>query len=146
MSSSIGSTRDQNNDRSNGHCCGWGKKGNWSGLNIAAMVLGFVFFWPIGLFILYWIITGRNVKDLPEGMRKQWSKVTGKDTYSARARSDNVVFNDFQQTQYDRIREIKEEIKERTRRFSEFRANVKRRADEEEFNRFMSDTPGRSDS
>ncbi|MGI9318735.1 MAG: DUF2852 domain-containing protein [bacterium] len=146
MSSTNGSTHDQTSHGSReGHCC-WGKKGNWSGLNIAAMVLGFVLFWPVGLFILYWIVTGRNVQDLPQGARRQWSKVTGKGSDKHSGSSDNVVFTDFQQTQYDRIREITEEIKERARRFREFRFNAKRRADEEEFNRFMSDTPGRSDS
>lgn len=112
------------------------------------MVLGFVLFWPIGLFILYWIVTGRNVKELPEGIRDQWSKVSGSrsDSNGRNGRGDNVVFNEYQQTQYDRIRELKDEIKARSRRFVEFRANAKRRADEEEFNRFMSDAPGRSDS
>jgi len=151
MSSSSNSTIDQSNNRSEGYCCGsWGKKGNWSGFNIAAMVLGFVFFWPIGLFILYWIITGRNVKQLPQGIRTQWSKVTNgwhdNNGNSRNGHADNVVFNEYQQTQYDRIREIKDEIKVRSRRFVEFRANARRRADEEEFNRFMDDAPGRNDA
>jgi len=151
MSSSSGSTHDLPDNRTRGHCCGsWGKSGNWSGFNIAAMVLGFVFFWPLGLFILYWIITGRNVKDLPQGIRDTWSRMTGSwsgsGMHNHNGRTDNSVFNDFQQTQIDRIREIKEEIKERSRRFGEFRADAKRRADEEEFNRFMSDTPGRTES
>jgi hypothetical protein len=150
MSSSSGSTNDQSNNRSRGQCCGgWGKKGNWSGLNIAAMVLGFVFFWPVGLFVLYWIITGRNVKKMPQEVRHQWSRVTGNrngnDSFSNNGRNDNVVFNEFQQTQYDRIREIKEEVKARSHRFSEFRTNAKRRADEDEFNRFMADAPGRTE-
>ena len=105
------------------------------------MVLGFVIFWPVGLLILYWIIKGRSVKDLPQGIRDAWSKVTG----SKSDNGDNVVFNEFQQTQYDRIREIKDEIKERSRRFADFRANAKRRADEEEFNRFMREAPVRND-
>jgi len=150
MSSSSGSTNDQSNNRSRGQCCGgWGKKGNWSGLNIAAMVLGFVFFWPVGLFVLYWIITGRNVKEMPQEVRHQWSRVTGNrngnDSFSNNGRNDNVVFNEFQQTQYDRIREIKEEVKARSHRFSEFRTNAKRRADEDEFNRFMANAPGRTE-
>lgn len=150
MTSSNSSTTDQPGNRSRGHCCGnWGGRGNWSGLNIAAMVIGFVLFWPIGLFVLYWIVTGRNVRDLPQGIRHQWSKVSGNrhgNNSSGRyGGEDNVVFNEYQQTQYDRIREIKDEIKERSRRFGEFRANAKRRADEEEFNRFMTDAPVRND-
>ena len=150
MSSSSGSTYDQPENRSSGHCCGgWGGTGNWSGMNIAAMVLGFVVFWPLGLFMLYWILKGRKVQELPQGFRRQWSKVSrnwhGTGGISQHDHGDNVVFNEFQQTQYDRIREIKDEIKERSRRFTDFRANARRRADEEEFNRFMSDTPVRND-
>jgi len=151
MSSSSESTADQSHDQSThrwGHCGGrTSRKANWSGVNLAAMVLGFVLFWPIGLFMLYWIISGRDALELPHLVRQLWSMVTGNCHGDRKhgARSDNVVFNEFQQTQYDRIREIKEEIKERARRFHEFRATAKRRADEEEFNRFMADSPVRVD-
>ena len=116
-------------------------------MNIAAMVLGFVFFWPVGLVIVCWIISGRNVRDLPQAITDQWYKVAGKTKNGGeKARgSENVVFNDYQQTQFDRIREIKDEIKERARRFRDFRTAAKRRADEEEFNHFMSQAPGRDD-
>ena len=141
MSSSSASTHDQPANRSRNRCCGgWGKGANWSGSNIAAMVVGFVLFWPVGLFVLYWIVTGREIWELPQWLYRQWSKLTG--MWNTDGHSDNVVFNEFQQTQYDRIREIREEIKRRARRFSEYRANAKRRADEEEFNRFMDDAPG----
>lgn len=149
MSSSNGSTDNQAKHRSRGHGCGEpGQCGHWSGINIAAMVLGFVIFWPLGLFVLFWIISGRSVKDLPRTGRRLWSKMTGfwlDDGVPDRSDSDNAVFNEYQQTQYDRIREIKEEIKARARRFQEYRAKAKRRVDEEEFNEFMSNTPGRTD-
>ena len=146
MSTSGGSTIDQPSHRSREHCCGgWGRKGNWGGFNIAAMVLGFIVFWPLGLFIMFWIMSGRSVKELPQGIRDLWARLTGhwnEDSgFNRGAGSDNTVFNDYQDAQHDRIREIKEEIKERTRRFGEFRADAKRRADEDEFNRFMNDTP-----
>lgn len=142
MSSTSGSHFDQTDTRSRGHCCGkWGRNSNWSGTNIAAMVLGFIFFWPVGLLILYWILKGRSVTDMPQWFRNKWASVSG--GFGQGSESDNVVFNEFQQTQYDRIREIGDEIKDRSRRFTEFRANAKRRADEEEFNRFMSEVPAR---
>ena len=128
--------------RRNGHRCG----GNWSGLNIAAMVVGFVLFWPVGLFVLFWIITGRDVQELPDAIRGLWSRINdawrGNGSDSG-ATTENVVFNEFQQAQYERIREIKDEVKERARRFRDFRARAKRRADEEEFDQFMSDAPAK---
>lgn len=149
MTTSSGSNNDQSNHESSGYCCGnWGKGGNWSGFNIAAMVLGFIVFWPIGLFLMFWNMSGRSIKAIPEGFRHFKSKVTGgwksSDWDNVVDVSDNVVFNEYQETQSDRIREIKEEMKNRSRRFSAYREEAKRRADEEEFNRFMSDAPGRS--
>ena len=144
LSDSTGATTgDRSGDgRRNGQKCG----GNWSGLNIAAMVVGFVLFWPIGLFLLFWIFTGRDVQEFPDAVRSLWSRVddvwrgNGSDS---RATTENVVFNEFQQAQFERIREIKDDIKERARRFRGFRARAKRRADEEEFNQFMSDAPAK---
>ena len=148
MSSSNGSTCNQSNHRSWGPC-EWSRtrKSNWSAMNIAAMVLGFVFFWPVGLVIVLWIVSGRNVQDLPQAVANLWHQVIeqingGGEKVSGSA---NVVFNDYQQTQYDRIREIKDEIKERARRFGDFRSAAKRRADEAEFDEFMSRAPRHDD-
>ena len=147
MSSSHDSTKSHKKS-SGGGCCR-GKGGNWSGFNIAAMVLGFIFFWPLGLFILFWNISGRSVKELPSSVRRLWNNVTGGwggDTgFHTTDSSENVVFNEYQQTQYDRIQEIKDEIKARSTRFRNFRDDAKRRADQEEFDRFMSNAPGATD-
>ncbi len=121
-------------------CCRFNGKANWSGVNIAAMVIGFVVFWPIGLFLLFWILTGHDVLNLPADFATKWHQLKGSPS-SKTGDTDNGVFNDYQQTQHDRIREIKEEIKSRARRFTEFRSAAKRRADEEEFRQFMDDKP-----
>ena len=150
MSSSCASSTDRTDHRSRGRCFSNGHtKSNWCGINIAAMVLGFIVFWPIGLFILFWILSGRNVTELPQWLGQAWSNATRAwrdDNIQSNQRSDNVVFNEFQQAQYDRIRDIKDEIRNRARRFSEFRTNAKRRADEDEFNRFMADAPENGDA
>ncbi len=146
MSSSIDSSVNQTERKSRGHCCGnWSRQGNWSVLNIAVMVMGFIVFWPIGLFILFWIISGRNVKELPKRISEQWWKATGNWSDNDGSSSDNEVFNQYQQTQYDRMSEIKEEIKDRAQRFTIFRKKARQRADEVEFNRFMSEAPERSE-
>ncbi len=130
---SVGRTSDGSWSGSGGN---WGRSARWSGVNIAAMVVGFVFFWPVGLVVLYWIMTGRNVQELPGAVRDQWNRMfNGSKTPLNHA--DNIVFSEYQQTQYDRIREIREEIKSRAQRFGEFRMDARRRADQEEFDRFM---------
>ncbi len=117
-------------------------KGNWSAINIVAMVIGFVIFWPLGLLILYWNIKGREVKDLPRAVQQKWSAMVN-GSWSPSKNSDhisgeNTVFDEYQQTQYDRIVEIKDEIKNRARSFKDFRSDSKRREDEAEFKDFMS--------
>lgn len=147
MSSSNSSTDHKSGARPfgfSGKRCN--KNSNWSPLNTAAMVFGFIFFWPVGLVILYWNITGRDVRDLPAATKEKWEMLRRKKSGNESSESDNSLFNEFQQTQYDRIREIKEEIKDRSNRFNEYRADAKRRADEEEFNNFMSSSPERSGS
>lgn len=142
MSSSSGTTVNQSNGRSWGPCrAGNAGRGNWTGLNIAVMVASFVCFWPLGLVVLYWILTGRNVKDLPGAIKQKWDDFQGS-SQGFSMHSGNVVFNEFQQTQYDRINEIKHEIKMRSERFNEFRSDAKRRADKEEFDQFMANSSG----
>ena len=118
-----------------------GHRRNWSTTNIVAMVLGFVFFWPIGLVVLFWVLTGRNAVDLPAAIKAKWVALrSGSDidlNMSFAGVSDNVVFNEYQQTQFDKIREIKHEISERSKRFHQYRDDAQRRVDEQEFDAFM---------
>ncbi len=127
-------------------CCA---RGNWSGINIAVMVIGFILFWPLGLLILYWNIKGRNVKDLPRAIQQKWTAMVNGSWSPIKGdngtTSENTVFDEYQQTQYDRIVEIKEEIKNRARSFTDFRSNAKRRADEAEFKDFMSSDRSKND-
>lgn len=125
-------------ERSNAGICTTG--GNWTGINIATMVAGFILFWPFGLFMIYWIMTGRSAQELPRMARGLWARMTG-GLGKGHRDSDNVVFNEYQDRQYDRIREIKQEIDERARRFNEFREAARRRVDEKEFNEFMNYAP-----
>ena len=150
MSSSGSSTVESSSGKAWGnweHTADKGcKKSNWSCMNITGMVLGFVFFWPVGLVVLFWILSGRNVQDLPGAIKRKWSATFGggKQQYTSDvpgSEGGNSVFNEFQQTQYDRISEIKDEINDRARRFAEYRNAAQRRADEEEFNEFMANKP-----
>jgi hypothetical protein len=125
------------------------KKGNWSFMNIAAMVVGFVLFWPVGLFLLFWNISGRDVRNLPNAIQEKCAAMFNGSFGRSRKQKDstdtNSVFEEYQQTQYDRITEIKEEIKDRARRFGIFRSDAKRRADESEFKEFMSSGRSKQD-
>lgn len=121
-------------------------KGHWSGANIAAMVLGFVIFPPLGLAVLAWTILDHPIQELPGWLRDKWNQVFRSHSVDPERGSDNSVFNDFQQTQYDRIQEIKEEIRKRTEAFRAYRENKKRRHDQQEFEDFMSGKPDKEEN
>lgn len=84
---------------------------------------------------------GRPIQELPAWVRDTWARVFRGGNARASHESDNIVFNDYQQTQYDRIREIKEEIKNRAEAFRTFRFDAKRRQDQKEFEEFMASNP-----
>lgn len=141
MTSSSSTTANNSHQyhHSRSDCC---KKGNWSFLNIAAMIVGFILFWPVGLFLLFWNISGRDVRDVPSVIQEKCAAMFNGSFFRSRGHQEsaegNSVFEEYQQTQYDRVTEIKEEIKDRSRRFKNFRSKAKRRADESEFKDFMS--------
>ncbi len=141
MSSTNYSTAEESRDQ--GYQCGMGLcgRGHWSVANIAAMVLGFVIFPPLGLVVLAWTILGHPIQELPGWVRDKWNQVFRSRTAGSNTNSGNSVFNDFQQTQYDRIQEIKEEIRKRAEAFRAYRDNLKRRQDQQEFDDFMSGKP-----
>ena len=56
MTSSSSTMSDADTEYKKGGCCAFSGKAKWSGVNIAAMVIGFVLWWPIGLFLLFWIL------------------------------------------------------------------------------------------
>ncbi len=116
-------------------------KGHWSGANIAAMVIGFIIFPPIGLAVLVWTILGHPIQEFPGWVRDKWKQVFRSRKEGPNGNTGNSVFNDFQQTQYDRIQEIKEEIRKRAEAFRAYRDNLKHRQDQQEFDDFMSAKP-----
>ncbi len=120
-----------------GRCSG----GHWSAANITAMVLGFIIFAPIGFVILVWSILGNPVQELPSWIRSQWNRFFRGGSFKPVNSEENVVFNEYQETQHDRIREIKEEIRKRAEAFGEFRTNAQRRKDQKEFDDFMANKP-----
>lgn len=136
--SSPKSARGMCSHGSGGLCGG----GNWSGANIAAMVLGFIIFPPLGFVVLVWALMGRPVQELPAWVREKWTQIFGERRTGNHRSSDNEVFNDYQQTQYDRIQEIKDEIRQRAEAFRSFRFDAKRRKDQKEFDDFMATNPG----
>ncbi len=96
-------------------------KGAW----IAAMVLGFIFFWPIGLAILAYVI---------------WSKRMFKGSCAKRTRHAHVAFkssgnNAFDSYKSDMLRRLEDEQDA----FEQFLQRLRDAKDKAEFDQFMAD-------
>lgn len=125
---------------------GNGLRARWSPWEVAAMVAGFVVFWPLGLLALFlkwkngemwrgaadskapW--TGFRVSEFPGWMQQFGSGFRG---------SGNAAFDDYRREQLKRLEEERRRLEEEQQAFREFVEKVRRAKDQEEFNRFMAE-------
>ena len=143
-----------------------GCRGPWRPLEIVAMILGFVLFWPIGLAILFlklWQTKSGHGGDLATFAREKadqardawgvwqpgaWaSRAPGWATnpagpvrgqgWSMRS-TGNAAFDDWRATELARLEEERRKLEEAEREFTEHIEELRRARDREEFERFMS--------
>ena len=118
-------------------------RGVWNPVNIGLMILGFIFFTPLGLIILFGLIMGISPFQLPRKIASwfneasEWTNTMSSRTAGPRRKSGNDVFDEYQQTQLDRIEEIRSEVKDRDTQFKTFRQEEQRGKDKKQFDRFM---------
>ncbi|MCA0422596.1 MAG: DUF2852 domain-containing protein [Proteobacteria bacterium] len=112
-----------------GQACGsWWKLGP---LGLAAMIFGFILWWPIGLAILFYNIFRRRggempIADLFDRARAPFTASTG-----------NVAFDDWRRAEIERIERERQKLADAEREFSMFVTDLRRAKDREEFERFM---------
>lgn len=142
-----------------GQSCGVGR---WSAFEIAAMVLGFMVFWPIGLAILgfkYWQRKSGSQLDLQtvaasrwqearsamksQGWGQGWAAPRGFG-FTPRA-TGNTAFDDWRSAEIAKLDEERRKLEEAHREFSEFVSNIRKAKDREEFERFMGERGARKD-
>ncbi len=112
------------------------RKGRWTPLAIAAMVFGFMLWWPLGLAILAYILWGGSVDDLAADILRQ-----AREFFSSHAprpaSSGNSAFDAYREETLKRLEEERRRLDEERREFEEFVANLRRARDREEFEAFM---------
>ncbi len=134
------------------------RSGRWTGFEIAAMVLGFIVFWPIGLGILGYKLWqskfgGPDVQTVAE---RGWSRARSAFTSSASGSkswscgpswnyggSGNSAFDAWKQAEMTRLEEERRKLENAHREFAEFVENVRKSKDREEFERFMNERRNR---
>ncbi len=99
-------------------------KGAW----IAAMVLGFIFVWPIGLALLFYMIWSKRMfsRNTCVGLRKQAHVMT------TMRSTGNTAFDSYKA---DTLRRLEEEQD----KFEEFLERLREAKDKSEFDQFMDD-------
>jgi hypothetical protein len=126
----------------------------WKPVEILAMVLGFVVFWPIGLAVLgwkFWQKKSRYPGDIVSFGREKWERWANR-TYGAggwgfavnnRASgagmgwTGNRAFDEWRAAELARLEEERQKLVAAEREFAEFMENLRHARDREEFERFM---------
>lgn len=119
-------------------------KPQWSPFNIFLMVLGFVFFWPLGLAMLAYILWGEHyggTSDKAEKwMKKQKHKMRGcggrHHRYGA---TGNAAFDEYREAEIRRLEEERMRLEQEREDFEAFLRNLHMARDREEFDRFKSE-------
>ena len=97
-------------------------KGAW----IAAMVLGFIFFWPVGLALLFYMIWSKRM------FSRSCRTSTARHGFSAMRPSGNTAFDSYKE---DTLRRLEDE----QNNFEEFLQRLRDAKDKAEFDEFMDD-------
>lgn len=105
-------------------------KGAW----IAAMVLGFIFFWPVGLALLFYMIWSKAM--FSSSSRKSTTLRTG---VSAMRPSGNSAFDAYKA---DTLRRLEDE----QHQFEAFLERLREAKDKAEFDQFMKDRASKADT
>lgn len=120
----------------------------WTPLTIALMVLGFVFFWPLGLAMLAYILFGDRIPEFrrqAEGMKADLKRSFGggcasRGSWNASSyRSGNAAFDDYRKSELKRLEAERRRLDEERAEFEAFVRNLRRARDQEEFDRFKTD-------
>ena len=122
----------------------------WKPVEVLAMVLGFIVFWPIGLAVLGWKMwqkkSGYQGDIISFGREKwanwaQWSRggfAPNRYGFGAGAGSTgNRAFDEWRAGELARLEEEYQRLAAAEREFAEFMDNLRRARDREEFERFM---------
>lgn len=150
MNTDSGMTyRTSSNDPSGGGtpwrgCATWAP---WKPVEILAMVLGFIVFWPIGLAVLGWKFWQRKSGypgDIVTFGREKWNANWGTGRWGFAANNwpgagptGNRAFDEWRATELARLEEERQRLAAAEREFAEYMENLRHARDREEFERFM---------
>ena len=107
------------------------RKGRWTPLGVAAVVLGFMAWWPLGLAVVAYIMWGGSIDDLAQKGIDELKSAFKSGTASQGA-TGNAAFDAYRE---ETLRRLEEERAE----FDAFVVKLREARDREEFEHFMAD-------
>jgi len=107
-------------------------KGAW----IAVMILGFVFFWPVGLAVLAYMIWSKRM--FSKSCRRSERHAMRRSGYAAMKSSGNSAFDAYKADTLQRLEQEQEA-------FEAFLQRLREAKDKAEFDQFMEDRARRAD-
>ena len=127
-----------------------GGSARWSGFEIAAMVLGFIVFWPIGLAVLGYKIYQKKMggpdlrtaaTNVYNEARNAMGGVPGAQGWARgfTPATGNRAFDEWKSAELARLEAERRKLEDAHREFSEFVEHIRRAKDREEFERFMNE-------
>jgi len=140
---------------------GYGRRrcgARWRPVELIAMVLGFILFWPVGLAILgvkIWQKRSGHEGDMVGFVQQKWQETSmgnwgmcGRNRDSAQRWSagnfgmgmrstGNSAFDEWRAAELDRLEEERRKLADAEREFADHMDNLRRARDREEFERFM---------
>jgi len=111
------------------------KRKRWTTINIVALVLGFIVWWPIGLAILAYILWGREIEHTVHEEVRDLKERFGPSVPETGA----STFESYKSATLRKLEEQKRRLEAEQEDFSEFMDRLRCSRDREEFDRFMND-------
>ncbi|HEY8125602.1 MAG TPA: DUF2852 domain-containing protein [Methylocystis sp.] len=125
---------------------------SWRPYEIAAVILGFFIFWPLGLAILVWKLwqrsqgyeggfyafaqeQGARVREAVSGVAREGSAAWGGPSFMRS--TGNVAFDEWREGELARLEEERRKVAEAERDFAEHIDQLRRAKDRDEFDSFM---------
>lgn len=121
---------------------------HWKPIEVLAMILGFIWFFPIGLAILFWKIWQAKSQysgDFGQFAQERWGEFEQRAGLRGMARkfgewpasSGNAAFDDWRKAELERLAEERRKIFEAEQAFEAYLDGLRRAKDREDFERFM---------
>ena len=113
----------------------------WTPVTIAMMIFGFMIFWPLGLAMIAYIVWGDRLDQFKADVNSATDKFSGMcsrgPSFNAHARTGNVAFDDWRETELKRLHEERMKLDNMRAEFDDYARELRRAKDQAEFDRFM---------